>query len=217
MTKLGLALLATVIFSALLSVLISWWLAPQESISKEPFDNFAQHGIVPAAYAVFALAVTLAAGTLSRRTALAVLVSVIVSLVSVLGLIGELRPHYMTPVEHVSTVTIPPSANQIFSTSRGIIIIDESDDLPVPDSLKISEQIPEGAWVVGRYYIDDSGNRTDYLPGNNSDTDYTVERVTCYHPSNRYWPFQGIESSIFLGASAMLLVIPVWMVKRRMR
>jgi len=42
-----------------------------------------------------------------------------------------------------------------------------------------------------------------------------VRFVDTYQPGNRYWLFQGIESAIFLGAAAGLIVLAVWLIRRR--
>lgn len=214
LAKLGLALLVTIIFSGLLSVLIGWWLGPQESLSGKPFDNFAKNDIVLIAYAVFALAITLAIGAFIKRTALAVLVAVVLSLIALFWVGGELRPHYMTPLENIMTTRIPPMKSLLTSSSS--LTTDNSDSMTLSDDYQPSEWIPAGAWTVDGYYIDSSGNRFNH-PDNNGDEWITMERVTYYQPASRYWAFQGIESAIFLGASVVLLVPVVWVVKRRMR
>ena len=203
-TKFGFALIAAVVFSALLSVLMRWWLAPQESLTG-PFNNFFQHGIVPLAYAVFALAVALAVGALSRRTTLAVILALVVCVAAVAGVGSELRPHYMTPVEQVTTVFLKPPLPTSATPSAG--------------TLKIVTQIPDGAWVVDQYFIDASGNRLSNINMQmlNGSTQDTLRQVVEYQPAYRYWPFQGIEASIFFGMSAMLLGTTVGVVKRRMR
>lgn len=39
--------------------------------------------------------------------------------------------------------------------------------------------------------------------------------VVFYHPFRRFWIFQGIETAIFLGLSAILLGVTVWWVRHR--
>jgi hypothetical protein len=36
-----------------------------------------------------------------------------------------------------------------------------------------------------------------------------------FQPDSRYWPFQGIESAIFLGVTVVLLGLSAWWVSRR--
>ena len=212
-TKLGFALIVAIIFSTFLSVLTGWYLAPQERLGS-PFNYFAQHGIMPVVYAVFAFALALVLGAWSKRTALAVIVALVVCFAAVTAVGSGLRPHYMTPVEQVNTITSPPTMN---GTPH--------------------EQIPIGAWIVDSYYIDASGKRlshlpwsnsiiespdvsgngTSHLPTSNESIEYPVREVVEYQPAGRFWPFQGIESSIFLGISVMLLGTTIWVVTRRMR
>ncbi|HVA91885.1 MAG TPA: hypothetical protein VNL71_18820 [Chloroflexota bacterium] len=36
-----------------------------------------------------------------------------------------------------------------------------------------------------------------------------------YQPADRYWVFQGIESTLFVGMAAGLLVLAAWWIRRR--
>ena len=186
-TKLGLALIAVIAFSTVLTVLTSWFLSPADRLVFGPFRDFSVSGIVPVAYAVFAFAVALAVGALSRRTALTVILALVVCVVAVVGVGSGLRPHYMTPVEQCIT--------EVKMLGR--------------------------AWVLDVYAVDASGNRLgDVQMSGTSTNEHAaagMREVAKYQPADRYWPFQGIEASIFFGMSAMLLGTTVGVVKRRMR
>jgi hypothetical protein len=54
-------------------------------------------------------------------------------------------------------------------------------------------ETPAGAWELG----------------------WTMEGVARYHPADRFWPFQYIESGIFVGLAAILTVAAVVVVRRR--
>ena len=45
--------------------------------------------------------------------------------------------------------------------------------------------------------------------------DHGVVMTLVYHPANRFWTFQGIETALFLGVAAILLAITAWWVLRR--
>lgn len=203
-TKLGLALTAVVAFSAALSILVTWWFAPQERLIN-PFANFNLHGIVPVAYAVFVLAVALAVGAWIKRTGPALIVALVVFFVAVMVISSGLRSHYMTPAEQLVTFPVIVQGNGF--TSSGAIY---------------------RGWVLEDYPVDASGNPLSQQQlqemCNNStrqDSDtclYSqgVREFVKYQPADRYWPFQGIEASVYMGTAAVLLGTTVWVVKRRM-
>ena len=129
-TKLGTALLGVLVFSLVLTLLMSWWFIPQDRV-QDPFgQGFNVQGFVPFAYAVFTLALALAVGALTRRTVLATIVAIIV-FVPVWGVVQDaVRPHYLAPIERTTALSKPQQ-----------------------------QTAPERAWVVGEYLIDKEGNR----------------------------------------------------------
>ncbi len=86
---------AAVLGAALLAWLLSWWSRPfvASSDNRFSFGVFDLRGIVPVAYALFALAVGVAAGTLIRRTVPAMAATV--GVYAAVRLVVELwvRPH----------------------------------------------------------------------------------------------------------------------------
>lgn len=200
--KLGFALAVAIAFSSLLTTLTSWFRYPQDQLIG-PFSSFSTQGIVPIAYTVFTLGVAVAVGTLSRRTAWAVLAGVVLFIVVLLTIDSSgLRSHYMTPVQQVFTET---------TASPGVIVIGPS--MPIPPT----------AWVLRVYAVDASGhplakgNGGPIANSSGPSANTTQNEVVEYQPTDRYWPFQGIESGIFLGMSGFALGVSVWAVKKRFR
>jgi hypothetical protein len=77
---------------------------------------------------------------------------------------------------------------------------------------------PAGAWVTGSWITDGDGRIVpevvDCGPATGrSCSGYT--RWITYQPADRYWPFQAIESSIYLVLSALLLALTAYWVRRR--
>src|SRR5439155_3242979 len=98
-TKVSSLVVATVLGAAVLSAMVSWWSRPfvaagDDRLSPGVFDL---RGAVPVAYAVFALAAGIAAGTLIRRTVPAMGASI--GIYASVRLAVELwaRPHFATP------------------------------------------------------------------------------------------------------------------------
>ena len=146
---------------------MTWFLGPQNSLTGA-FNNFTQQGIVPVAFAVFDFAVALAVGTWSRRSSVGVIVAVVVCVAAVttaLPVLSHGLPlHYLTPLEEVSTFTLPtPSSGQNITINLGA-------------------DLPAGSWVVSHYFIDASGNRIPLMQAINSSTG-TIRQVMEYQPA----------------------------------
>lgn len=189
-TRLGIALLGVLVFSLVLTLMLTWWFLPQDKV-QDPFGQaFNAKGVVPFAYAVFTLALALVLGALTRRTVLAAIVAIVV-FVPVWGVVQDvLRPHYVAPIERTTAL---------------------SEGLPT---------VPERAWVLDDYLIDKEGKRLtkQQLPNELSRSEVQgLRSVVVYQPADRFWTFQAIEAAIFLGAAALLLALSFWVVERRMR
>jgi hypothetical protein len=203
---------AAVLGAALLAWLLSWWSRPfvASSDNRFSFGVFDLRGIVPVAYALFALAVGVAAGTLIRRTVPAMAATV--GVYAAVRLVVELwvRSHLASP----RTVTFPflgprPRSglgDWILSTrtvdGAGHVLADgQSLNLNVLGP-RCPGLVPPGAALPDKFAVQQC-----------------IERIglhvqATYQPGNRYWLFQGIETAIFVSLALMLLGFSVWWVRR---
>ena len=98
--KTGWLLLAATVWGGVISALVTWWSGPDNALQLDQFKpgRFDIMGLVPVAYALFAMALGIAAGTLLRRTlpAMAVTLAGFIAVRAVIAL--WLRPHYMSAV-----------------------------------------------------------------------------------------------------------------------
>lgn len=199
-TKLAIFLLGAMAVAAIISQLMTWWFAPIErsqDFGRLSPDVFDFGGIVPIAYTIFAFALGAASGAIFKRT-LPAMVITLVAYLPVKITVQFLRDRYMAPHQ----VTYP------FGTTS-----------PREDS---------GDWILGSEIIDRSG-RILGAPGVThpcSDLASREDAQACavengyrfldtYQPLHRFWPFQLIESGIFLGLSAVVLAVAVWWILRR--
>ena len=101
--KTGWMLLAAAVWGGVISALVTWWSGPDNALHLDAFNpgRFDIMGIVPVAYALFAMALGITAGALLRRTlpAMAVTLAGFIAVRAVIAL--WLRPHYMSAVTDV--------------------------------------------------------------------------------------------------------------------
>lgn len=205
-----LAVLAALIFTALMT----WWRIPFDHLNGR-FDantGFDFEGTAPLAYALFAVALGITSGTLMRRTIPAIGLSLVLYLGVRLGIQGFLRPWYLAPLKtvtnfagHAVTVTGIDRNAGATGPNHGDWIINSgwSDRLghPVSDNLIFQTCNPT--------VIVDKHGMMSCLAAHHF---YSFET---YQPASRFWLFQGIETGIFLGLTAILLAMTIWWVRYR--
>jgi len=206
---------ATAAIAAALTILVTWWSEMFVRAGEGPMlpGTFDIRGVVPIAYAVFALALGVAAGSLIRKIlpAMAATLGAFVAVRAVIDI--AVRRRFMSPRTAVTS---------FFAQGR---------------------RLGFGDWVLSEATIDRTGavvsptggldygylaSRCPGLPpptskgplpelGPISECVHNLGlhlRVT-YQPGTRYWAFQGIEAAIYLALAAALFGLAVWVVRRR--
>jgi hypothetical protein len=213
--KAGWLLLAAAAYGGALAALTTWWSGPSNAQSAGAFDpwQFDTQGIVPIGYAVFAMALGIAAGTVARRTlpAIAVVLGGFIALRLVIS--DFARQHYMAASTTYYKVTgsfTPPG--QAWMLSQGAVS-------------RAGVVVPKG-W--GSLYPALPASCRKLLPvtptGKSNPSPNTVfscmqahgwRGFATYQPASRYWPFQGIETGIYLLLAAALIAVTFAIVRRR--
>ncbi len=214
--KVGWALLAAAAWGGAVSALVTWWSTPVNALNHQNFDagQFDIQGIVPIGYALFAVALGIAAGALLRRTlpALAITIGVFTLLRLVIG--QDLRSHYLTALTTIykfGHILKQPSGSY-WLISRGLVgpggqVLRTSalgsglavDGVPVSEipsacrTLAFQAPLKMGSCVAARGY----------------------RGFITYQPAGRYWAFQGIETGIFVILAAALIAVTAIVVLRR--
>jgi hypothetical protein len=210
--KIGLVSVFTVAVAGLFAWMVTTWSSPLVAAGDGRFvyGVFDLRGIVPIAYALFALALGTAAGALIRKTlpAMAVTLGGFVAVRIVVELL--LRPRYL-PAQTISYPFLQESpraglgdwvmSSRVFDptghfvSSNGGISVNPSD---------LAHACPgiSGAFP-GK---DEVGSCLSRLG---------VKLVDTYQPGSRYWLFQGIESAVFLLLAAGLVILAMWLIRRR--
>jgi ABC-type transport system involved in multi-copper enzyme maturation permease subunit len=154
---------------------------------------FDVEGVVPVAATVFALSLGTAAGAVLRRTLPAMLV---VLIVFAAVRVGVAQARFFYPPAPLTT-TMPLSVG-----------------LP---------QDPGGGWRVGGWEVVDgqgnpvTGRNDPCLKGSGDQLPACAgyRFLIHYQPADRFWPFQAIESGIYLVLSVLLLALTAYWVRRR--
>src|SRR5438477_10316640 len=113
----------TVLCAVTSTLLVNWWLGPLDASTGDRFtpNTFDVQGIVPIAYAVFAVALGIAAGAITRRTLPAMAATLAAFVTLRLGVLAFARPHYLPFAHAASTRTSDPSGPGSLVTSTSII------------------------------------------------------------------------------------------------
>ena len=209
----GWLLLGAAVLAGAVSAVVTWWSGPSNAMTADAFqvNRFDITDIVPAGYAIFAMALGICAGTLLRRTvpALAVTLAGFAGLRVLTAL--WLRPHYMTPVTVYYKLTAPftPTGSYL-EVSQGIL----GPNGQPPAAQTASSFGFNGVQVpaVCQQSMSSNPNPQAVLPCLAA---HGYRGYVTYQPASRFWAFQGIETGIFVVLAAALLAVTFWVLKRR--
>jgi hypothetical protein len=227
--KLALTGLAAMAVTEALSLMYTWWADPIAraighggTISSIQFTGpfglvaFATHGIAPLGYAAFAFTLGTATGALIRRTVPAMAVTLAIFAAVQVAVPLWVRPHLLPPDQ---TVVSGPSFFQAASMSVGTLTA-----TTVPGQ-------PE-AWILSSGPINAAGQPVTTAPaaclgpppatGKGAPANLGacmasrgIREAITYQPLSRYWPFQRIETGIFLALALALAGCCFWRLGRR--
>jgi hypothetical protein len=217
--KAGWTLLAAACGAAAVSAIVTWWSGPVNAVSNGRFlpGQFDEQGIAPVGYALFAVALGITAGALLRRTVPALAVTIGGYAALRITIAEFVRPHFMTAV----SMTYPLSSGQQPPSLRGSYL---------PISLGVAAPGGHIAGSPGRLgaAVDINGVRLSDLPAAcqalilqgpsrlfSCLNAHGYRATITYQPASRFWPFQGIETGIFVTLAAALIAVTAIVVLRR--
>lgn len=177
---------------AILFGLFSWWSAAlfaPLSLTGWFYDSFNNRfdtwGVVIVAYVVFAVALGFFFGTVVRKPVTTMAITLLVFVVVRVLVTHYWRPYYLPPVVAIA-----------------------------PTNAAINE--PGSSWTVSSSFIDRQGrpisieNALQVCSGPEANTcfkEHGIQTRTMYQPPERFWPFQWIESGIYLLFAAILIAL----------
>ena len=197
--KAGLVLAATTAFMGAYSALVYWWYTPfsRAGSSRFAYLEFDIQGFAPIGYAIFAVALGIAAGTLWRKVLTAMAVT-LAGLVAARVTVAIVRPYFLPIQERripVFSDTFPGRLrDDEWSLSTGIY---NSDGVFFADSFE---------WCGPPGQTDPVGVCAGY--------DVGTFNLQTFHPASEFWTFQLIETGIFMAAAALLLLLALRHLRR---
>jgi hypothetical protein len=145
------------------SVLAWWWATPLVSSSSPlQFPYFDITGLAPVGYVLFAIALGVVGGAVSRKVLPAMAITLLGFVTARIALAAT-RPRFQAPLQWTDT-EVAGTPNRF----RGDWILDTG---------------PGSPWT--------------------------------YQPGERFWPFQYLETGILIGLSGLLILVAVYLVRRR--
>ena len=212
--KAGWLLLAAAACGGAIAALITWWSGPTNALFASAFTpgQFDTQGIVPIGYAVFAMALGIAAGTVARRTIPAIAVTLGGFIALRLVISDFLRPHYMAAITIYYNMTgsfTPPG--QAWVLSQGAV---SKTGLVVPKGWgSLYNALPASCQkVLTAGPATKSGSMNAVFSCMQS---HGWRGFATYQPASRYWPFQDIETGIYVLLAAALIAVAFVIVGRR--
>jgi hypothetical protein len=213
--KTGWVLLAAAASGGAVSALVTWWSGPENALNQQSFDpgQFDIQGIVPVGYALFAVALGIAAGTLARRVLPALAITLGVFAALRIAIASYIRPHYMTAITTTFSPTHPASRPtgslwlaQGTVGPNGQVLQNAWPGLPIDGKSVSLANIPAAC----RTLLGQGPLRTISCMSAHGYRGYVI-----YQPADRYWAFQGIETGIFVLLAAALIAVTAIVLLRR--
>jgi ABC-type transport system involved in multi-copper enzyme maturation permease subunit len=202
--KLGLLIGVTLLAFMVLDAFMIWWNGPIDS-ALGPWETFDLQGTVPLAYALFGLVLGMVVGTLVRRSVPAMAITIVAFLLLRLLVATLVRPHFLPPLSY----TWPGTQNDPRAYQGDLVINQTMVDrfghqLSAADISRLCSNpaLPKGGTEQQTAFM----QCVDH---------FGFLNLGYYQPADRFWLFQGIETTLFLALAVALVVFTIWWVARR--
>jgi hypothetical protein len=182
-----------------LTVLMTWWRGPLDSVQgRMELNVFDFEGIVPYAYTLFAVSLVVALGVFTRRVVVAAGGTLLAYFALRIAIQTWVREHYVAPIR----VVWRPGREGPSNLDRAWNIVSGPSDAhgrALPGAERILAACMSGPKQAAERCLDTHG----------------VFNIAVYQPASRFWLFQGIETAIFGGLAAALLLAALWWLRHR--
>jgi hypothetical protein len=177
------------------TLLVSWWMEPLNGAitSRMSYLFFDQQGLAPIGYTLFAVAVGVFAGTLTRKVLPAMAITLVAFLAARIVATMLVRPNIMEPVAR----TVPVAGETPREPNPAL-----NDWILAADVVNADGTLRSSG---GTQFCEGPGCQAAALGAYNRWT---------LHPGERYWLFQWVEASLFVLIAAVLLTAALMRVRR---
>lgn len=236
-TRVGLIVLTSIVASALLSLMVTWWSRPYDKLTNYPFQNFDIRDVASIGYTAFAVMLGIALGAVLRRTIPAMGATLFVFAALRVFVAKWVRVRFEPPLQHATNL-------QAIGTSGGFNVTVGGDlkpgDWVVSNSIvdKFRSQVSLDNltgfqhFANGKVELSGVGMCPNAFPavvahGNGPPShaqsaamvkciaSFHLRDIVSYQPVGRYWTFQWYEMALFLVLAAALGLFSYWWVQRR--
>jgi hypothetical protein len=217
--------LAGMVAAGMVSVLLTWAASPVDHVADDRFTTivFAARDVTPAAYAAFAVVLGTVVGMLVRRTLPAMILTLVAFIAVQIAMPNLVRPYLMPPMTTSQQMTAD-AINELRSLG-GLTDRPTVGGLTVPDAwvTETSELL-----TANGQPLDVDRFNACIGPGGPSEGtgrfggaaeclgDLDLHVTASYQPNHRYWPFQWLESAIYLALAALLAALGAWRIQHRL-
>jgi ABC-type transport system involved in multi-copper enzyme maturation permease subunit len=217
--KLAVIGLCSAAVAGLFSLLLTWSASRYDQVIGERFAavSFGSRNIVPIGYALFAVILGTVVGMVVRRTLPAMAITLIVFAALQLLIPTVVRQNLMPPV--TDTVAVDTA---VLNSGVGMRLNENN-------TFDIQGYVADGSWSLefssplykadGSPYVGEDATPC-LLPGDKEASDacsaaQNLHFEYTYQPGSRYWTFQWIELSMFVGLSLLLTGFGFFWLRRR--
>lgn len=229
---------ASIVVCELYSLMFTWWAHPVDHLELNRFDPgvFDERGIVAIGYAAFAFALGLLAGALTRRTLLAMAITLLAFIGVRLAVTLGVREHLESPSHKSSALTFgdgfglcgtPAGVTGCVNTPSNIPnwwtlsaqIVGKEGRVPTEQALVqfirthcpgVASEAPEPPKGKATVEAPSEGPAVGCVAA----LGRRYHELISYQPGNRYWIFQALEMAIYLALSLLLIAACFWWIGR---
>jgi ABC-type transport system involved in multi-copper enzyme maturation permease subunit len=212
--KLSLVTLAALAFTGALSLLFTWAASPYDRALNDRFDPlfFPTRNLAPLGYAAFAVVAGITIGLLTKRTVIAMAVTLATFAAVQILMPTVIRPHLQAPVTNEIQFTAA-HAHGLWLDPVGNVTV-EGYDVPGAwmltgeSALVDSAGAPPGKAATEACFTGDFEKDKACLQALN------LHSVQTYQPADRYWTFQWLEFGIYLLLALLFAGYAFWRIPR---
>ncbi|MEV0569812.1 ABC transporter permease subunit [Dactylosporangium sp. NPDC050588] len=209
--RLAVVCVAAAAVSGVFSLLLTWAASPYDAVAADRFDAvmFGTRNLVPVAYTCCGVVLGALCGLLLRRTVPAMALTALLFAAVQIAMPIVARPHLAAPVHGSQVMSAEVIRNLSFLGKDADV-----EGLSVPNTWIVSNSrlLTADGKVVGldRYNGCLSG-QFDVMAQCLAALDLHVE--VAYHPGERYWRFQWLESLLYVAAALLLAALALWRIR----